>query len=667
MCVHTNRVTLRRYIGVLNVTFRKSGKPKPKDQEQVDDSKTESTPNVEVTPASETSPARDPASPPLEQQPRTVSHSQQQGQIPQVILAQNRHIIPDNLFSPGKHTNGTVSRSVPGFSHSRDLGSGIAQFDGTNGPTSSSNGHALLPRPSLHKHTGSWGATTVNTKLKDEVLREVFTPPTIYRRHRHGRNHSTLPNVSETREPRRSDLAEALLSRRGSRSEQPGPKLNLSSAQPPSAPSLTAQNPTNTNLSSRQSSASSISGLSHAKSVTEAEGAGGQDEANSKGIQIPAARTIRRRHSGSGLRSKQIDVDSTERSAYEFFEDDGYGGDKEDEMFAMDMDTMVPPGPRTALIKARGSPASNSAVPSLSLEDASNGSELEFRPMEGTKHKIPATVVGSSEVGALSLPPAPTNPKEAQGQPDERVQLFLLLEDLTSSMQHPCVIDLKMGTRQYGIEADEKKKKSQRRKCKETTSQKLGVRLCGMQAWKTADQSYTFLDKYYGREVTTGSGFQSNLKSFFFGSVSHTSAVTHICAALEKLATLEGIIKGIPGYRFYASSLLLMYDGADKKDENGDPSPTLRLKLVDFANCVTTEEGSSTSAPTPPHQPNGIDRGYIRGLQSIRMYLTKILKDAWADKEAITGGPELRAKMDGVPAAWREYEYEEYEAGNLSI
>ena len=57
----------------------------------------------------------------------------------------------------------------------------------------------------------------------------------------------------------------------------------------------------------------------------------------------------------------------------------------------------------------------------------------------------------------------PINPKEAQTRKDERVQFFILLEDLTADMNKPCVLDLKMGTRQYGLDANEKKKKSQRR------------------------------------------------------------------------------------------------------------------------------------------------------------------------------------------------------------
>ena len=626
-----------KYIGVLNVTYRKEQKKRKHALSEVD-ANVRTGANIQRD-VNDQANGNGKTSNQSHHQ-RIVSHSQQAPTaIPQVIFENNRHLIPESLF-------GLPRRSLtPDLQRTR---TSPPEKPGHQSEDESSGGKY---RPHLKsKAHSSWGYTTVNENLRDRVLREVFLPPTVHRHDRRDRAHHarSLRDMPKSVQGELSPLerygtADALAVIGEQSGGDPEKRKQVIQRH------LERVQSENTDLEQLlQNGTTAFSKSAEASDVDEAATA-------------TSGRQHRRRHSGSGLIRKPTDVHGN-RGDLEYHEDEAYGADGEEDVFSMED---VKNGPTKANLKLLDK-----------VVAIANGDELATS--DAPPENRPAPRLGPAVHFANE--PEPRNPETSLVQQDSRVEHFLLLEDLTAGMQKPCVLDLKMGTRQYGVEANEKKQASQRRKCKTTTSRELGVRICGMQVYNVREQNYLFQDKYFGRDLKAGGEFRDALTRFFFDGIGHAQAHKHIPAILEKITALDRIIRDLPRYRLYASSLLMIYDRGDadthgklrpqsppdpdKSKDHSAPYADIKLKIVDFANCVTAEDAADVARckPCPPRHVGDVDRGYLRGLRTLRMYFQKIWEEVSLrrhvergegegnaiERSGVSGAVTLRGWGDGV-------------------
>lgn len=192
----------------------------------------------------------------------------------------------------------------------------------------------------------------------------------------------------------------------------------------------------------------------------------------------------------------------------------------------------------------------------------------------------------------------------------EKLEKFIKLECISKNFKLPCVMDLKMGTRGHGDFVSKEKRERKEQRIYNSTSRTLGVRMCGVQCYDLSTQQYKFTNKYEGRRFSDDD-FKNCLKEFLFNGVSYRTDL--LPPLIQKLDTLSKQLLNMEGYRFYCSSLLIIYD-ADMSlfQENNTAEnsvPSIELRMIDFANARLKEE--ETNMHTGP------DDGYIFGVTSL--------------------------------------------------
>ena len=168
------------------------------------------------------------------------------------------------------------------------------------------------------------------------------------------------------------------------------------------------------------------------------------------------------------------------------------------------------------------------------------------------------------------------------------------MENLLLKFKHPCVMDIKMGTRMHGDNASSEKRERMIRKSLSSTSYLHGVRLTAWKIWNTNSQQYEIMTREKASELVSLSGFQHAFERYL-NAVEKRYRKKLALLFQEKIQTLILWFSQQRIANFYSSSLLFLYDA--------DSPLTPEIRMIDFAHVS--------------FNPPVIDEGYLHGLSTL--------------------------------------------------
>ncbi|XP_025421410.1 inositol polyphosphate multikinase alpha-like [Sipha flava] len=191
---------------------------------------------------------------------------------------------------------------------------------------------------------------------------------------------------------------------------------------------------------------------------------------------------------------------------------------------------------------------------------------------------------------------------------------FIVLDDITSGMKKPCVMDVKIGLQTWEPGCSEKKKKDENAKYKEC-KEEWSFCIPGFQVYDLLNSTLGHprkYDKEFGKNLDPGKVI-SVFKTFLNFNSEYLGLEKLVQSFTAQLDHIRRYFQTQKHYHFYSSSVLLAYD-AETLTNNEDTYPLLRVSLIDFAH-VTPANGQ-------------IDLNYLQGITNLwTLFRTQLLQN----------------------------------------